>query len=275
MKVFKAAFSVVFILSVAATVSKAAPIDPITELGAAGPGNWAVLDQGNFSLSDPVGFIHGNVGVVSGNFTDGGSAGVTGTIFLGSGAGHNTVAGDHVQLNSSLPASALTLANAAAVYYNGLAADFTTAPSAGSVAPGVYKITGNWSPNGGTFNLTAGQVYVFDITGDFKPSTGSSPLFINDATPGDVIFNIGGKLQSTGGSSTFPRIDGIVLAQGSISLTPGSITGEIISDDSINIASRGTVQGITVPDAASTMVLLGLGFLTLLIFHFRLDPSFD
>jgi hypothetical protein len=237
--------------------SRGATVDPTTELGAAGPGNWAVLDQGNFSLSDPSGFIHGNVGEATGNFTDGGSAGVTGTIFLGSTATGSGVAGDHLVSGSTLPASALTLANAAATFYNGVAADFTTAPSPGTVTPGVYKITGDWSPNGGTYNLTAGQVYVFDVSGNFKPSTGASALLINDATPGDVIFNIGGNLQSSGGSSTYPRIDGIVLAQGSISLTPGFIDGEIISDTSINIASKGAVQGV--PDGGCTMMLLGVG----------------
>lgn len=240
-----------------AAICSAATIPPITELGAAGPGNWSVLDAGNFSLSDPSGYIHGNVGEASGSFTDGGSAGVKGTIFLGTGVGNTTVAGDVLSLNSAAPASALTLANAAAAYYNGLSADFTSVPSAGTVTPGVYKITGDWSPNGGTYNLNAGQIYVFDISGNFKPSSGGSPLFINDTTPGDVIFNIHGNLQSSGGSSTYPMMDGVFLAQGSISLTPGFVDGEIISETSINIASKGAVQG-TVPDNGSTFVLLGL-----------------
>lgn len=242
-----------------AVKSSAVPIDPITELGAAGPGNWAVLDQGNFSISDPSGYIHGNVGEATGSFTDGGSAGVSGTIYLGAGVGHTTVTGDTLALNSLSPSTALTAANLAATYYNGLAANFTAAPLAGTVTPGVYKITGDWSPNGGTYNLTAGQVYVFDISGNFKPNTGASALFIHDATPGDVIFNISGDVQSSGGSSTYPMIDGILLAQGSISLTPGFVDGEIISDTSINIASKGAVQGSNVPDGGSTALLLSLG----------------
>jgi len=29
---------------------------------------------------------------------------------------------------------------------------------------GAFKIAGDWSPNGGTYNLTAGQIYVFDMS---------------------------------------------------------------------------------------------------------------
>jgi hypothetical protein len=258
-----------FAMLAAASNSYAAIVDPTTELGIAGPGNWAVLAGGNFSLSNPSGFIHGNVGEVSGNFTDGGSAGVTGTIFLGAGVGHNTVAGDTLALNSTLPLLALAQANLAAAYYNLQSPNFVTAPSGGIVAPGVYKITGDWSPNGGTYNLIAGQTYVFNISGNFKPSSGGSPLFFNDATPGDVIFNVGGNVQSSGGSSTYPMIDGILLAQGSISLTPGFVDGEILSDGSINIASKGAVQssGGSVPDGASTAGLLGFGLASLFVFR--------
>jgi len=251
-----------FLVLLGAAISTfSAPVDPTTELGVAGPGSWAVLSSGNFSLSDPSGYIHGNLGEATGNFTDGGSAGVSGTIYLGTGIGHTTVAGDTVMQPSILPASALTQAGTAATYYNGLTADFTSAPTAGSVTPGVYKITGDWSPNGGTYTLQAGQVYVFDISGNFKPSTAASGLFFTDATPGDVIFNVSGDVQSSGGSSTYPMIDGILLAQGSVSLTPGYVNGEIISDtSSINIASKGAVQGLpSVPDSGATLLLMSMG----------------
>lgn len=235
--------------------------DPVTELGIAGPGNWAVLDQGNFSLSDPLGFVHGNVGEATGNFTDGGSAGVSmGKIFLGAGVGSTTVAGDVVVQPSSLPASALAQASAAATYYNTFnGSAMTTAPGPGTVTPGVYHLS-SWTINGGTYNLTAGQLYVFNIDGNLSMNTGASPLFINDSTPQDVIFNVGGNVTSSGGSSTWPMIQGAIInAQGSISLTPGFVQGEIISQTSINIASRGAVQGLPAPDGGSTLLLTGLG----------------
>ena len=41
-------------LATLSTVSAyAVVIDPTTELGIAGPGDWAVLDEGNFSISNP------------------------------------------------------------------------------------------------------------------------------------------------------------------------------------------------------------------------------
>jgi hypothetical protein len=228
------------------------PIAPYIELGSAGPQNWAVLDQGNFSLSDPAGYETGNLGDVHGNVTTGGSAGVTGTVYLGTGANYSGPApSGGIVSPSSLPGSDLSLANTAAAYYNAQPANFTSAPSAGAVAAGVYKISGDWSPNGGTYSLASGQVYVFDISGNFKPSTASSALFFNDATPWDVIFNVGGNVQSSGGSSTYPMMDGIFLAQGQISLTPGYIDGEIMSDTSINIASRGAVQGSGGPQSVA------------------------
>ena len=232
---------------------------PYLELGAAGPQHWAVLDQGNFSLSNPNGFITGGLGDVSGNVSIASSSAMNGTVYLGSSAaygGGNPAPTGGIVHNSSVPAADLSLANSAATYYNGLTANFTSAPSAGTVAPGVYKITGDWSPNGGTYTLTAGQVYVFDISGNFKPSSSSSALFINDTTPYDVIFNVAGNVQSSGGSSTYPNMDGVFLAQGQISLTAGYVDGEIISDTSINIASTGFVDGGPVPDGGSSMLLM-------------------
>jgi hypothetical protein len=233
----------------------ATPAAPYLELGAAGPENWAVLDQGNFSISDPAGTITGNIGDVSGNVTTGGSGGVTGNVLLGTGASYSGPAPSGLIFSHSLiPSAALTVANAASTYYNLQTPNFTSAPSAGTVAAGVYDISGNWSPNGGTYNLHAGQIYIFNISGNFAPSTGASSLAILDSTPWDVLFNVHGNVQSSGGSSTFPTIDGIVLAHGQISLTPGYVDGEIISDTSINIASRGSVHGVTPVPEPTTFI---------------------
>jgi hypothetical protein len=244
----------------------ASPIAPNVELGSASPQNWAVLDMGNFSLSNPTGSITGHLGDVFGNVTTGGSAGIKGTVTLGTGASYSGSApsGGIVQNNLS-PLVALAQANIASAYYNalGLAPNFRSAPAAGAVAPGVYAISGNWSPNGGTYTLQSGQVYVFDISGNFSPSTGLSALLFKDATPWDVIFNVAGNVQSSGGSSTSPTIDGILLAHGQISLTPGSVDGEIISDTSINIASGGSVAGVTPVPEPTTLIAAGLLLLPL------------
>ncbi len=239
-----------------------AQIAPNVELGAAGPQNWAVLDQGNFSISDPTGYVHGNIGDVGGNVSTGGSAGVTGSVFLGGSSGNYSgpAPTGGIVGGSSLPAADLVLANTAAAYYNGLAAhpNFTSAPAPGNVTAGVYAISGGWSPSGGTYNLTAGQVYVFDISGgNFAPS---GNLLIHDTTPWDVIFNISGNgnVQSSGGGGTWPTLDGIYLVQGgNIQLTPGQVNGEIIAagpNSQVNIASRGAVQGVTPVPEPTTLI---------------------
>jgi hypothetical protein len=248
-----------------ARVAVGTVIDPVTELGSAA--NWAALSYGNVTLSNPNGYIAGNVGEFLGSFTDAGSGGVTvgptqpGIIYLGPDATGNGLPTDTVVRNSTVPGAGIAAAAAAMTYYNGLIPDFTTAPSAGNVAPGVYRIAGDWSPNGGTYNLQAGQIYVFDITGNFNPSTDGSPLFINDATPQDVIFNIGGNMQTSGGGGTYPSLDGIYLAHGSVSLTGGWVTGEIISlTSSITNSSTALVDGPAgVPDGGSSLVLMGMG----------------
>src|SRR5580693_4124262 len=109
-----------------ASETYATPAAPYLELGAAGPENWAVLDQGNFSISDPAGTITGNIGDVSGNVTTGGSGGVTGNVLLGTGASYSGPAPSGLIFNNTvLPATALTLANAASTYYNLQTPNFT------------------------------------------------------------------------------------------------------------------------------------------------------
>ncbi|HEV7925800.1 MAG TPA: hypothetical protein VGR14_10605 [Verrucomicrobiae bacterium] len=255
-------------------------IAPYVELGAAGPQNWAVLDQGNFSISDPTGYVTGNIGDVRGNVSTGGSAGVTGSVYLGSAASYSGPApSGGTVINSSLPGLDLASANTAALYYDSLNlhANFTSAPSAGTVAAGVYNITGGWSPSGGTYNLTAGQVYVFNISGgNFAPS---GAFTLHDSTPWDVIINVSGNgnVQSSGGGGTWPTLDAILLTQGgNIQLTPGQVNGEIIAagpNSQINIASRGAVNGVTPVPEPRTFIAGALLLLPLAASVFRSRKS--
>lgn len=263
-------------LLLAARVHAITAPDAELNAGGAGPANWNVLDEGNFSISfgpttgtangvpnTPEGVINGNVGVAAGNASAANGSEITGTVYLGSTAtGNAGISAGTVVTGSSLPQNALDYAfGTAAAYYNGLTPDFTTAPTPGTVAPGVYHLS-SWNLNGGTYNLTAGQIYVFNISGDLAPQGG---VMILDSTPGDVIFNLTGSLnesfQTSGGLNQEAIINGIVLATGQISLTPGYVNPEIISDTSINISSGGSVisGGGSVPDATSTLLLLGLG----------------
>ncbi|HZV35141.1 MAG TPA: hypothetical protein VFB72_11260 [Verrucomicrobiae bacterium] len=272
-KIFLCALGIAAVL--ATSLCFADPIDPTTELGAAGPSSLAILDNGNFSISfnpatviingQPVveGEINGNLADNAGNISTSTSGQLLGQVYLGPTA--SGVSGANVHTGSSVPATDLAIAfgaGGAAQYYNGLTPAITTAPSAGAVAPGVYSLS-SWNISGGTYTLTAGKVYVFNITGDFTLNQAAQFL---DSTPGDVIFNVGGKVSTSGGLNNpgEVEIDGVVMAQGSISLTPGYVIPELISDTSINIASGGGVNGGTppptaAPDTASSLVLLGFG----------------
>ena len=73
-------------------------------------------------------------------------------------------------------------------------------------------------------------------------------------------------MQLAAGLNNESVLDGIILApDAQISETPGSIVGEIISGQNINIASGAKIQGptTTVPDSGSTLALMGIGCLGL------------
>jgi hypothetical protein len=115
-------------------------------------------------------------------------------------------------------------------------------------------------PNGAVLNLTAGGSYVFDITGTFALHS-AQILAAAGLSPTEVLYNVTGTtgVATSGGLNNESVIDGIILApDASISLTPGLVVGEIIGGENINIASGGSVEGVTVPDAGSTMLLMGL-----------------
>jgi hypothetical protein len=107
--------------------------------------------------------------------------------------------------------------------------------------------------NGTILDLTAGANYVFNISGQL--SLNSSEIL--DLTAADVLFNTTGTqgAQLAGGLNNESVLDGIVLApDAQISETPGSILGEIISGQNINIASGAKIQGVaSVPDSGSCM----------------------
>ena len=51
----------------------------------------------------------------------------------------------------------------------------------------------------------------------------------------------------------------IFAMNASISFTLGLVVGEIIGGENINTASGGSVQGTTVPDGSSTVLLMSIG----------------
>lgn len=269
--------------------ARALPVD----LGAAGPGNWSLLeisglygpagyiaetDTENVSgaAAPPVGSITGNVGLanISKMTTSAGNFPINGTVFVGDqstvdAATVNNASGNVVQ---DAAAQALTRqaaidartasAAAAALAVSGGGVGISSITAGGTLTPGVYSLTDLALPNGAVLNLSAGGSYVFNISGTLKLDH-ARILTATGLSEADVLFNVTGThgVAFSGGLATESVLHGIILApDASISLTPGLVVGEMIGGEGINIASGGTIQGITtVPDASSTLALVGLG----------------
>ncbi len=264
------------VLGSAAKVS-ALPIN----LGAAGPANWVVLETGhnapnaNVSIANAssAGYVTGNIGVYStGTISDSGTP-ISGSVYLSAGAHANSNLGPNVSGAVLQDASAQTLlsqaradAAAAAAAASALAgtsiADITTGGTFAGT-PGVYDLNKiNLSGVTLTLNGTASDYYIFNIATALTLSH-ASILLSGGLTPNNVLFNItrvgGTGLGMSGGLATESVLYGIVLANNSqVSEAPGLVVGEIISGDNVSIASGAQVQGITVPDAASSGLLLSL-----------------
>ena len=211
----KAFYSVIATLGFVLFVSQALAL-PVS-LGAAGPGNWAVVDIGNGSVSiASAGSITGNVGVNGGNLSDSGVP-ITGNLVTsGSGvvslSGGAMVSGTTSQ-NSALLASDATLAknastNAAAFASSaggvGVSSNFVLNGVTVNLNPGVYNLT-SLVLNGTILDLTAGASYVFNISSSLALNASQ----ILDSTPADVLFNLTGGVAALAGGSV---LDGIVLA---------------------------------------------------------------
>jgi hypothetical protein len=247
----------------------AVPVD----LGAAGPQSWTVLEIGNGNVSianaSNAGSITGNVGVNGGNLSDSGVP-ITGNVVTSSSATVNPNVAANV--SGTISQNAASLASAATAAESASSSAASLASSGGGVGvssivynagtidlnPGVYNLT-DLKLNGTILDLTAGANYVFNISGQL--SLNSSEIL--DLTAADVLFNITGTqgAQLAGGLNNESVLDGIVLApDAQISETPGSILGEIISGQNINIASGAKIQGVaSVPDSGSCIFLLSIG----------------
>jgi PEP-CTERM motif len=257
-------------------------------LGVAGPSNYAILflsTSGQPQMNGP-GTTTGNVGYngstslqlngsngpeINGNLILGNNATVsvsnppqvTGTIFTNQSAQLNAAQAAAINaaavFNGLTPTSVLTLVNG-------------TATIIGSAGLNVIDLTGINLGNGQTLTLNgpAGAQFVINVSGD---------IVLNSAliqeTGGllgtDVVFNVGGKVQTSGGLNNLSVINGIVLdLTGQIAMAPGAINGELIAGgNNPQIVSGGSVHGVTTVPEPSSLLLLSMGLGSLLLLRRR------
>jgi hypothetical protein len=245
--------------------------------------NFAILEtsNGNISMANAsnAGFVNGNVGVSGGNIGDSGVP-IHGNVVLGNAAALNpnvtpNVTGT-VSVNQAALTAAVNSATSASATFAGLAPTLFNTSITGTtlinLAPGVNvaNLSAVNLGNGQTLTLNgpAGSEIILNDTGGVTLNSGHIVL-TGGLTANDVVFNLTGTsgLSTSGGLNNESTLAGVFLAlNGQIALSPGALTGEIISGKNIGIASGGSVNGPSVVPlpAALPLFATGLGALGLL-----------
>lgn len=265
----------------------AAKADTISSaLGVAGPGNYAILflsTSGQPQMNGP-GTTTGNVGYNgSTSLQLNGSAGpeINGNLILGNNATVNNpaqVTGTIFTNQSAQLNAAQAAAINAASFFNGLTPTSVmtvvngTTTIIGSAGLNVLNLTGITLGNGQTLTLSgpAGAQFVINVSGNMALNSG-----LIQETGGllasDVVFNVAGKVQTSGGLNNESVINGIVLdLSGQIALSPGAINGELIAGgNNPQIVSGGSVTGIVSAPEPSSLLLLSMGITGLFLLRRR------
>jgi len=246
-----------------------------SSLGIAAQFTILETNGGNISMANAsnAGFVTGNVGVNGGNFSDSGVP-INGNVIVGTAATLNpNVAGNVTGTTTTNQSLLTTAANNAASASSTFAAQTATLPNTSvtgtttiNLASGVNvaNLTSVNLGNGQTLTLNgpAGSEIILNDSGGVTLNSGHIVL-TGGLTPNDVVFNLTGtqSLSTSGGLNNESTLAGIFLAlDAQAMLSPGALTGEIISGKNISIASGGSVQAVPAPlIGRSFPVLLAVG----------------
>ena len=288
MKHFRISAATAFIFGVASAGLAANPASASTfvtdTLGSAA--DFAILETGtgNTSISNGgnAGFVTGNVGVNGGNLGDSGVP-ITGNVVAGTAAAINpnvaaNVSGT-VSTNQATLSAAVTAAMNAAATFAGLSPTLLNTSITGTTT--INLTAGTNVVDLSTVNLGSGQTLtlngpagsdiVLNVTGGVTLNSGHIVL-TGGLTPDDVVFNLTGtqSLSTSGGLNNESTLAGIFLAlNAQIALSPGAVTGEIISGQNIGIASGASVDSMTVTPLPATLPLFGSALAGLGLFGWR------
>jgi len=271
-------------LMLSAQQTLALPVD----LGAAGPGNWAVLEIGTGDLDievnagGPVNGVTGNVGLNGiGQLKLTGTTFVQGDVVVAQNVNQVVLSGaaaitGSIAINQALltqahddalkaAADAAVLPSSGAAF--GTAASRIDITTGGTIHSGVYYVDKFELSNNEFLHLADDGSYVFNISGDLKINGPGGVLLDGSLGAGNVLFNYTGTTTVAFAGGSYPDgsekavLYGIILApDAAVSLAPGQVFGEIISGKKISIVSGSDVSGTTqVPDAGSTMLLMSIG----------------
>jgi hypothetical protein len=207
---------------------------------------------------------------------------INGNLILGNNAAVNNpgqVTGTILTNQSSQLNGAQAAAISAWAFFNGLTPTSVltsvngTLTIIGSAGLNVIDLTGINLGNGQTLTLSApaGAQFVINVSGDIVLNS-ASIVEAGGVLATDVVLNVGGKVQTSGGLNNLSVINGIVLdLTGQIGMAPGAINGELIAGgNNPQIVSGGFVNGITSVPEPSSLLLLSMGVAGLLLLRRRL-----
>jgi hypothetical protein len=240
---------------------------------------FAILETstGNTSLANAsnAGIVRGNIGVNGSNLSDSGVP-INGNVTTGTAATLNPNVAPNVTGTITPNQAALTLAvnaaTSASATFAALAPTLSNTSITGNttinLAAGLNVVdltTVNLNLTTLTLNGPAGSEIILNDSGGVTLNSGHIVL-TGGLTLNDVVFNLTGTagLSTSGGLNNESTLAGIFLAlDAPVALTPGALTGEIISGKNIGIASGGRVSETPLP-AALPLFATGLGGLGLL-----------